>query len=154
VTCVIDISLLQFGQISIVGTTERAKLMLVSFLSPDKMSGRAKGSPWIGCACQSEKQELESARPLRDSGSIANIVVRLLAQASSKKRCSLFFGKWRCSRSATLTKRRDVKLQIFGLGAGLWCSVHEVYVPRPLHPSAHMDMIVTRDAPIVIETGK
>ena len=46
-TCVVDISLLQFGQISIVGTTERAKLMLVTFLSPDKMSGR-EGHPGLG----------------------------------------------------------------------------------------------------------
>ena len=45
--CVIDISLLQFGQLSIVGTTEDARLVLMS-LSPDRMSGRAKGLPWIG----------------------------------------------------------------------------------------------------------
>src|SRR5262249_27479482 len=31
VTCVIDISLLQFGQISIAGTTEHARLVLMTF---------------------------------------------------------------------------------------------------------------------------
>jgi hypothetical protein len=39
VACVIVISLLQFGQSSIVGTAEQASLLLMSFLSPDKMSG-------------------------------------------------------------------------------------------------------------------
>lgn len=45
--------------------------------TPDKLSGGRKGSPWIG-ACQSEKQKLELARSLCDSGSITNIIVRLL----------------------------------------------------------------------------
>src|SRR5262245_4387325 len=71
VTCVIVISPLQFGQISIVGTTEQASLVLMPFLSPDKCRGEHTGSPSLG-ACHSEKQEL--ARSLYGSGSISRIV--------------------------------------------------------------------------------
>jgi hypothetical protein len=42
VTSVIVISLLQFGQISIVDTTERASLVLMMFPFAQRMSGRAK----------------------------------------------------------------------------------------------------------------
>src|SRR5262245_40146577 len=77
-TCVIDISLLQFGQLSIVGTTEHAMLVLMTLPFARQNSRRAKGSPWIG-ARQSEKQELELARSLCGSGSITNIIVRLLS---------------------------------------------------------------------------
>jgi hypothetical protein len=68
VTCVIDISLLQFGQISIDGTTEHARLVLMTFPFARQNVGTSKSYPGLG-ACQSEKQELELARPLCDSGS-------------------------------------------------------------------------------------
>ena len=85
-TGVIDISLLQFGQLSIVGTTQNTPgWCSLHFLSPDRMSGRAKGSPWIG-ARQSEKQELDLARSLCDSGSITKIIVRLLSTTVEGKR--------------------------------------------------------------------
>jgi len=87
-TCVIDISLLQFGQLSIVGTTEHARLVLMTFPSPDKMSGRAKRLTLGLGACQSEKQELELARSLCDSGSITNIIVRPLFTRVEKKEAS------------------------------------------------------------------
>jgi hypothetical protein len=59
VTLVIAISLLQFGQISVVGTTEYARLTVMTLPSARQMSGRAKKAhPGLG-ACQSEKLELE-----------------------------------------------------------------------------------------------
>jgi hypothetical protein len=93
VTCVIDISVLQFGQISIDGTTGHASidgttghaklaLMTLSF-PPDKMSGRAKGSPGLG-ACQSEKLELELARSLCDSGSITKYCAPIIHKSREK----------------------------------------------------------------------
>src|SRR5262247_272698 len=85
VTWVIAISVLQFGQLSIVGTTEHARLVFMTLPSPDKMSGRAKGSHPGWGACQSEKQELELARSLCDSGSIAKIIVRLLSTTVEQK---------------------------------------------------------------------
>src|SRR6266446_9898962 len=62
VTSLIVISLLQFGQISTVGTTDHASLLLhdVSF-RPTKCRGGEKAHPGVG-ACQSEKQELEICR--------------------------------------------------------------------------------------------
>src|SRR6476660_7631651 len=65
VTLVIAISVLQFGQILVVGTTENARLTVMTLPSARQMSGRAKKAhPGLG-ACQSEKQELEIARSLR-----------------------------------------------------------------------------------------
>src|SRR5438105_12937400 len=58
-TCVIAISLLQFWQISIIGTIEQASLVLMTFLWPDKRGAREKAHPGSG-ACQSEKQELRN----------------------------------------------------------------------------------------------
>jgi hypothetical protein len=64
VTCVIDISLLQFGQISIVGTTEHARLVLMTFpFAQQNVGASKKAHPGLG-ACQSEKLELELARSL------------------------------------------------------------------------------------------
>src|SRR5262249_15705161 len=69
VTSVIVISLLQFGQISIVGTTEHASLVLMMFPFARRNVGASKEAhPGVG-ACQSEKQELRTARSLCDSGS-------------------------------------------------------------------------------------
>ena len=85
-TCVIDISLLQFGQLSIVGTTEDARLALMTLLfRPTECRGEQKAHPGLG-ACQSEKQELELARSLCDSGSITKIIVRLLSTRVEQKR--------------------------------------------------------------------
>src|SRR5256886_17418862 len=54
------ISLLQFGQISIVGTTEHASLALMTFPSARRNVGASeKAHPGLG-ACQSEKQELRT----------------------------------------------------------------------------------------------
>ena len=59
-TSVIVISLLQFGQISIVGTTEHASLMLMMFPFARRNVGASeKAHPGVG-ACQSEKQELRT----------------------------------------------------------------------------------------------
>ena len=83
-TCVIDISLLQFGQLSIVGTTEHARLVLMTLPFARQNVGASKR---LGLgACQSEKQELELARSLCDSGSITKIIVRLLSTTVEQKR--------------------------------------------------------------------
>jgi hypothetical protein len=59
-TSVIVISLLQFGQISIVGTTEDASLMLMMFPFARRNVGASEEAhPGVG-ACQSEKQELRT----------------------------------------------------------------------------------------------
>ena len=85
-TCVIDISLLQCGQLSIVGTTEHARLVLMTLpFAPTECRGEQKAHPGLG-ACQSEKQELELARSLCDSGSITKIIVRLLSTRVEQKR--------------------------------------------------------------------
>ena len=83
-TCVIDISLLQFGQISIVGTTEHARLVLMTFpFAQQNVGASKKAHPGLG-ACQSEKLELELARSLCDSGSITNIVCLLSTRVEKK----------------------------------------------------------------------
>ena len=84
--CVIDISLLQFGQFSIVGTTEHARLVLMTLpFARQNVEASKKAHPGLG-ARQSEKQELKLARSLCDSGSIANIIVRLLSTRVEQKR--------------------------------------------------------------------
>src|SRR6516225_11141525 len=56
------ISLLQFGQISIVGTTEHASLVLMMFPFARRNVGASEEAhPGVG-ACQSEKQELRRPR--------------------------------------------------------------------------------------------
>src|SRR5262249_451467 len=52
---------------------------------PDKYRCEQKAHPRLG-ACQSEKQELELARSLCDSGSITNIIVRPLFKRVEKKK--------------------------------------------------------------------
>ena len=85
-TCVIDISLLQFGQLSIVGTTEHARLVLMTFpFAQQNVGASKKAHPGLG-ACRSEKLELELARSLCDSGSITKIIVRLLSTRVEQKR--------------------------------------------------------------------
>jgi hypothetical protein len=69
-TCVIDISLLQFGQFSIVGTTEHARLVLMTLPFARQNVGASKRLTLDWVPGQSEKQELELARSLCDSGSI------------------------------------------------------------------------------------
>jgi hypothetical protein len=60
VTSVIVISLLQFGQISVVGTTEHASFVLMTFPFARRNVGASeKAHPGLG-ACQSEKQELRT----------------------------------------------------------------------------------------------
>jgi hypothetical protein len=62
VTSLIVISLLQFGQISTVGTTEHAGLVLMTFPFARRNVGASeKAHPGVG-ACQSEKQESEIGR--------------------------------------------------------------------------------------------
>ena len=48
-TGVIDISLLQFGQLSIVGTTEHARLVLMTLPFARQNVGASKRLTWIGC---------------------------------------------------------------------------------------------------------
>jgi hypothetical protein len=52
---------------------------------PTECQGEQKTHPGLG-ACQSEKQELELARSLCDSGSITKIIVRLLSTTVEQKR--------------------------------------------------------------------
>src|SRR5438067_9536718 len=60
VTSVIVISLLQFGQISIVGTMEHISLVLTtSPFARRNVGASEKAHPGVG-ACQSEKQELRT----------------------------------------------------------------------------------------------
>jgi hypothetical protein len=60
VTSVIVISLLQFGQISIVGTSEHGSLVLMTYPFARRNVGASeKAHPGLG-ACQSEKQELRT----------------------------------------------------------------------------------------------
>ena len=88
-TSIIVISLLQFGQISIVGTTEHASLVLMMFpFARRNVVVSEKAHPGVG-ACQSEKQELELAPPLCDNGSIANMIVRLLGTRVEQKKFRL-----------------------------------------------------------------
>jgi hypothetical protein len=84
VTSVIVISLLQFGQISIVGTMEHASLVLMTFpFARQNVGASEKAHPGVG-ACQSEKQELELAESPCDSGSITNLVRLLSARVEEK----------------------------------------------------------------------
>jgi hypothetical protein len=81
VTCATIISLLQFGQISMVGTTEQA-LMTRSFRLTT-CRGDKKAHPGLD-VCESEKQELRLARSLCDSGSIKSIVRLILKRVEEK----------------------------------------------------------------------
>src|SRR5215510_7755822 len=85
-TCVIDISLLQFGQVfhSRHYGTRQVGAHDTSF-RPTECRDEQKAHPGLG-ACQSEKQELELARSLCDSGSITKIIVRLLSTTVEQKR--------------------------------------------------------------------
>jgi hypothetical protein len=74
---------LQFGQISVIGTTEDARLTVITLPFARQMSGRAKKAhPGLG-AYQSEKLELELARSLCASGSITDMM-RLLSTRVEK----------------------------------------------------------------------
>src|SRR5215471_15463947 len=64
----------------------------LNFLSPDKCRCEQKAHPRLD-ACQSEKQELELARSLCDSGSITNIIVRPLFTRVEKKEASYSAGR-------------------------------------------------------------
>jgi len=74
-------------------TDIHSRLYGTAFPSPDKMSGRAKSLTLGLGACQSEKQELELARSLCDSGSITNIIVRPLFTRVEKKEASYGAGR-------------------------------------------------------------
>jgi hypothetical protein len=82
VTCVTVISLLQFGQICMVRTTEQAVLMTRSFRLT-KCRGDKRAHPGLG-VCESEKQELRLARSLCDSGSIKSTVHLILKRVEEK----------------------------------------------------------------------
>ena len=84
-TCVIDISLLQFGQLSIVGTTEHARLVLMTLPFARQNVGASKRLTldWVPASLKSK--ELELARSLCDSGSITKIIVRLLSTTVEQK---------------------------------------------------------------------
>jgi len=75
----------------------------LNFLSPDKCRCEQKAHPRLG-ACQSEKQELELARSLCDSGSITNIIVRPLFKRVEKKEAS--YGAGRDGDAASAPSRR------------------------------------------------
>src|SRR5215813_9237141 len=85
-TCVIDISLLQFGQLSIVGTTEHARLVLMTLPFARQNVGASKRLTLDWMPVSLKKQELELARSLCDSGSITKIIVRLLSTTVEQKR--------------------------------------------------------------------
>jgi hypothetical protein len=75
---------LQFGQISVVGTTENARLTVTTLpFARQNVAASKRLTPGLG-ACQSEKQELELARSLCASGSITNMV-RLLSTRVEEK---------------------------------------------------------------------
>src|SRR5262245_63825756 len=86
VTCATIISLLQFGQISMVGTTEQASLVLMTrSFRLTTCRGDKKAHPGLG-VCESEKQELIPARSLCDSGSIKSIVRLILKRVDENER--------------------------------------------------------------------
>jgi hypothetical protein len=84
VTSLIVISLLQFGQISIVGTTEHASFVLMTFPFARQNVGAAKRLTleWVPANLKSKSWKL--AGSLCDSGSIANIVRLLSARVEEK----------------------------------------------------------------------
>ena len=83
-TCVIDISLLQFGQLSIVGTTEHARLVLMTLPFARQNVGASKRLTldWVPVSLKSKSWKL--AGSLCDSGSIAKIVRLLSARVEEK----------------------------------------------------------------------
>ena len=84
-TCVIDISLLQFGQISVVGTPEYARLTLMTLPFARQNVGASKNAhPALG-ACQSEKLELELARSPCDSGSITKYCAPVIYKSREER---------------------------------------------------------------------
>jgi hypothetical protein len=86
VTSLIVISLLQFGQISTVGTTDHASLLLMTFPFARQNVGAAKRLTleWVPVSLKSKSWKL--ARSLCDSGSIANIVRLLSARVEENER--------------------------------------------------------------------
>jgi len=86
VTSLTVISLLQFGQISTVGTTEHASLVLMTFPFARHNVGAAKRLTleWVPANLKSKSWKL--ARSLCDSGSIANIVRLLSARVEENER--------------------------------------------------------------------
>src|SRR6266702_4790175 len=86
VTSLIVISLLQFGQISTVGTTDHASLLLMTFPFARQNVGAAKRLTleWVPASLKSKSWKL--AGSLCDSGSIANIL-RLLSARVEENEC-------------------------------------------------------------------
>jgi hypothetical protein len=75
---------LQFGQISVVGTTENVRLPVTTLpFARQNVAASKRLTPGLD-ACQSKKQELELARSLCASGSITNMV-RLLSTRVEEK---------------------------------------------------------------------
>src|SRR5262249_59030270 len=85
VTCATIISLLQFGQISMVGTTKQASLVLMTRSFRLTTCRGKKAHPGLG-VCESEKQELRLARSPCDSGSIKSIVRLILKRVEENER--------------------------------------------------------------------
>jgi hypothetical protein len=85
VTSDIVISPLQFRQISVIGTMERAslELMIFPFAQTNVGGEQTKVHPGSG-ACRSEKQELKLARSLCDSGSITNYRAPIIRKSRGK----------------------------------------------------------------------
>jgi hypothetical protein len=84
VTSLIVISLLHFGQISIVGTTEHASFVLMTFPFARQNVGAAKRLTleWVPANLKSKSWKL--AGSLCDSGSIANIMRLWSARVEEK----------------------------------------------------------------------
>jgi hypothetical protein len=89
VTFVIVISLSQFGQISMVGTTERVSLVLMTPPSTQRMSGRTKRFTLARVAVSLKGKRWKLARSLCDSGSIANTLHLLPARVEEKRHPAL-----------------------------------------------------------------
>jgi hypothetical protein len=87
VTSLIVISLLQFGQISTVGTTEHASLALMTFPFARQNVGAVKRLTleWVPANLKSKSWKL--AASFCDSGSIANIVRLLSARVEENECC-------------------------------------------------------------------
>src|SRR6266516_2860038 len=85
-TSLIVISLLQFGQISTLGTTDHASLLLMTFPFARQNVGAAKRLTleWVPVSLKSKSWKL--AGSLCDSGSIANIVRLLSARVEQNER--------------------------------------------------------------------
>ena len=115
-TSVIVISLLQFGQISVVGTTEHASLVLMTFPFARRNVGASeKAHPGLG-ACQSEKARVENWPGRFATAARSSILCAYYPQESRKKtakahvRQILIRASERSRESLPFTRFLEVKI--------------------------------------------